>query len=78
MYRLAQRFGMDRVLHLAQEKDAGFSPKHLAESLGRINRLDRADFGLDDAAYRALRRWVTRTQRALEGRQPPARPGLGL
>ena len=78
MYRLAQRLGMDRLLHLAQEKDAGFSPKHLAESLGRINRLDRADFGLDDAAYRALRRWVTRTQQALEGRQPPEPPGLGL
>lgn len=78
VYRLAQRLGMDRLLHLAQEKDAGFSPKHLAESLGRINRLDRADFGLNDAAYRALRRWVTRTQQALEGRQPPEPPGLGL
>ena len=38
----------------------------LAESLGRINRLDQADFGIDDAAYQALGAWVDQTRDTLE------------
>ena len=68
VYGLSQRLGWPRLLALAEQKDAGFSPERLAESLGRINRLDQADFGIDDAAYRALRAWVDQTRDTLERR----------
>jgi len=78
VYHLSERFGLDRILQLAQQKDAGLSAPRLAESLGHFDRLDQADFGLDTDGYRALRRWVTSIQRQLLGRRPPEPPGLGL
>ncbi len=50
VYGLSQRLGWPRLLALAKQKDAGFSPERLAESLGRMDRLDQADSGIDDAA----------------------------
>ena len=68
VYRLSQRLGWPRLLALAEQKDAGFSPERLAESLGRMNRLDQADFGIEDADYLALRAWVDQTRETLERR----------
>lgn len=68
VYGLSQRLGLPRLLALAEQKDAGFSPERLAESLGRINRLDQADFGIDDPAYQALRAWVYQTRDTRERR----------
>ncbi len=78
VYALSQRLGLDRLIDLAQQKDAGFNRERLAESLGRIDRLDRADFGLDVTSYRRLRAWVSRTRASLEGRPPPKRSGRRL
>ncbi len=78
VYGLSQRLGWPRLLKLAKEKDAGFSPERLAESLGRIDRLDQAEFGIDTAPYQALRSWVNQTRIALEQRPPPKRPGRRL
>lgn len=75
VYGLSQRLGWPRLLELAEQKDAGFSPERLAESLGRIDRLDQAEFGVDDAAYHALRSWVNQTRSTLERHPPPKRPG---
>jgi hypothetical protein len=68
VYGLSQRLGWPRLLALAEQKDAGFSPERLAESLGRMNRLDQADFGIEDADYLALRAWVDETRETLERR----------
>ncbi|MBW3575815.1 MAG: hypothetical protein KY450_13395 [Actinobacteria bacterium] len=78
VYALSQRLGLDRLIGLAQQKDAGFNPECLAESLGRIDRLDRSDFGLDAISYRRLRAWVSQTRASLEGRPPPKRSVRGL
>jgi len=78
VYALSQRLGLDRIVDLAQQKDAGFSAERLAESLGRFDRLDRADFDTDAAFYRELRAWVTQVRRSLEGRSPPKRRGRRL
>lgn len=48
--------------------DGGFSPERLAESVGRMDSLDQADFGIDDAAHQALRAWVDQTRDTLERR----------
>lgn len=75
VFGLFQRLGWERLLDLAEQKDAGFSGERLAESLGRIDRLDQAEFGVDAAGYEALRSWVNQTRVAL-GRHPPSkRPG---
>lgn len=68
VYDLSQPLGWPRLLALAEQKDGGFSPERLAESLGRMDRLDQADFGIDDAAYQALRAWVDQTRDTLERR----------
>ena len=68
VHGLSQLLGWPRLLALAEQKDAGFSPEHLAESLGRISRLEQADFGIDDADYQALRAWVDQTRETLERR----------
>ena len=51
---VADRYGLDRLLDLAAEKDRGFDVKVFAEMLGRIDRLPRAAFPLDDTRYEAL------------------------
>ncbi len=75
VYGLSQRLGWPRLLALAEQKDAGFSPERLAESLGRMNRLDQADFGIEDADYLALRAWVDQTPTPWSGVRSPKRPG---
>lgn len=51
---VADRYGLDRLLDLAAEKDRGFDGRVFAEMLGRINRLPRAAFSLDDSRYEEL------------------------
>jgi hypothetical protein len=55
---LADRYGEDRLIELAAAKDLGFSPEHLADALASIDRLDRDQFEIGDAAYQELRRWA--------------------
>lgn len=42
--RLLDRYGTDRLLELAKEKDGGFTPERFAESLRAIDRLQPDDF----------------------------------
>lgn len=62
---LEPRYGLERLCELAVEKDRGFTPELLGEMLGRLDRLRRDEFGLDDAQYEQLRgvvaRWRERT-----------------
>jgi hypothetical protein len=78
VFGLSQRLGWPRLLDLAQRKDAGFSAEHFAESLGRIDRLDREEFGVDTATYKALRSWVNQTRSDMSRHAPPNRPGRRL
>ncbi len=51
---VADRYGLDRLLDLAAEKDRGFDARVFAEMLSRIHRLPRAAFPLDDRRYEEL------------------------
>ena len=51
---VADRYGLDRLFDLAAEKDHGFDARVFAEMLGRIDRLPRAAFPLDDTRYDEL------------------------
>lgn len=51
---VADRYGLDRLLDLASEKDRGFDAKVFAEMLDRIDRLPRAAFPLDDTRYEEM------------------------
>jgi hypothetical protein len=64
---LEPRYGLDRLCELAAEKDLGFDLAVFAEMLGRLDRLRRDEFELDDAEYEQLRSAVNRwRERALE------------
>jgi hypothetical protein len=64
---LEPRYGLDRLCELAAEKDLGFDLAVFAEMLGRLDRLRRDEFELDDAEYEQLRAAVRRWhERALE------------
>lgn len=79
VFRLAQRFGLDRLCELASAKDRGFSRERLAEALDRFERIEQKRFEVDAATFDALAQWV-RDLRAELGR-PPRRidpPGLSL
>jgi Nucleotidyl transferase AbiEii toxin, Type IV TA system len=54
------RYGLDRLCHLAAEKDRGFLPGVFADMLGQFGRLRREEFELDDAQYAQLSRTVKR------------------
>lgn len=56
---LVDRYGLERLCELAAEKDRGFDRRVLADMLGRIYRLPRAEFGMDDAGFEGL---TTRVQ----------------
>jgi predicted nucleotidyltransferase component of viral defense system len=58
VYFLARRFGTDRLLELAKEKDAGFDPSVFAEMLRAIGRLDREEFDVDDPTLDAVRAFI--------------------
>lgn len=81
---LVERYGLERLCDLAQQKDSGFQRWALADMLGYFARIPRQDFEIDDAAYAALRSEVTHWRSVLErpgpeaGRQRPEPPGLGL
>ena len=75
LYRLKQRFGPDRLLRWAAEKDPGFSRAALAERLSQIDRLPRADFALGDDAYAAMRRDIISWGQELELRLSLEPPG---
>lgn len=51
---VADRYGLERLLDLAAEKDRGFDAKVFVEMLSRLDRLPRAEFPLDDRRYEAL------------------------
>lgn len=51
---VADRYGLERLLDLAAEKDRGFDAKVFVEMLSKIDRLPRAAFPLDDPRYEAL------------------------
>ncbi len=51
---VADRYGLDRLLDLAAEKDRGFDARVFAEMLTRIDRLPKAAFALDDTQFERL------------------------
>jgi hypothetical protein len=55
---VADRYGIDRLLELASEKDSGFDAAVFAEMLRRIDRHPRAAFPLDVAQYDKLQETV--------------------
>lgn len=55
VYFLAKRFGKQRMLELAAEKDSGFDEGAFAQMLAAIDRLDREEFSVDDANLDDLR-----------------------
>lgn len=54
VYFLAQRFGKERLLEFAREKDRGFQEGAFAQMLGAIGRLDREEFAVEDAVLADL------------------------
>ena len=81
---LARRYGEGRLTELAAAKDLGFSADRLGDALAAIERLDRDQFDLGDAAYGELREWAISWADALgrlreEDRHPDRDPpDLGL
>lgn len=78
---LIERYGLDRLCELAAEKDPGFDRLVLADMLGRIGRLPRAEFAMDDAGYHDLVARVRRWAAGLSARHrdlgpPPPGPSL--
>ena len=55
LWAVADRYGLDRLLSLAAEKDRGFDAKMFAQMLTRIDRLPRVAFPLDDSQDDKLR-----------------------
>lgn len=73
VYALAQRLGVEQLLVLAREKDAGFDEYVLATMMDSIDRFTRAEFEVDDGTYARLRRFFRELrahliQRSLEQR----------
>ncbi len=54
VFSLAQRFGKDRLLELAKQKDPGFEEGVFAQMLETIRRLDREEFAVDEAVLADL------------------------
>lgn len=85
---VADRYGLDRLLGLAAEKDRGFDAKVFAEMLDKIDRLPRATFPLDDKRYEELHVAVgtwkdralayAREQERVRGTRRDRGPDLGL
>ena len=59
---LESRYGLDRLVRLAAEKDRGFSLRFFDEMLGRFERFRREEFDLSDLDYGTLSRSVPRWQ----------------
>jgi len=85
---VVDRYGLDRLLDLAAEKDSGFDANVFTEMLGRIDRLPRAAFPLDDLRYQELQVAVAtwrdralaheRGRDAVRGSRRELGPDLGL
>jgi hypothetical protein len=73
---LVDRYGLERLCQLAAEKDPGFDRRALADMLGRVHRLPRAEFGLDDTAFDGLIEQVQEWAMVLtaESREPEPPP----
>jgi hypothetical protein len=57
---LAELFGTDRLCELAADKDLGFSRRHLADALDKIDRIGRDRFEVDEHKYQEIRTWAFR------------------
>lgn len=62
---MEKRFGLERLCELAAEKDPGFRPSILADSLKGFYRLPRNEFDITDADFERLARAVERRTAAL-------------
>ncbi len=88
LWAVADRYGLDRLLSLAAEKDRGFDAKMFAQMLTRIDRLPRVAFPLDDIQYDKLQAAVdvwkelalgyVRDQERARGMRHDRGPELGL
>lgn len=56
------RYGLERLVELAAEKDHGFTPEMFAQMAGRFSRLRPEEFGLDRQQYEQLERKVREWQ----------------
>ena len=80
------RFGLDRLLEVAAEKDHGFDPLVFSDMTERFDRLRRDEFPVDDEQYsrlaRIVRIWRAQTRelgRTLDrGRDRGDDLGIGL
>ena len=54
VYRLRAFYSREQLSALAFEKDCGFEREWFAEALKRIDRRDRVEFEVDDAAFDAV------------------------
>jgi len=81
-----ERFGLDRLLEIASEKDRGFDALVFSDMTERFDRLRRDEFPLDDEQYgklaRIVRIWRAQAReigRALDrGRNLGNDRGIGL
>lgn len=55
VFYLARKLGVAAIMQLAKEKDPGFDPYILAVEIGKLDRLPRGEFPVDDATYQELR-----------------------
>jgi hypothetical protein len=55
---MESQFDLGRLFTLAAEKDRGFDPRVFADMVGRLSRLSRAEFPIDDDAYEKLQQVV--------------------
>jgi len=64
------RFGLDRLIEVAAEKDHGFDPLVFSDMTERFDRLRRDEFPVDDEQYGRLARivWIWRAQARELGR----------
>ncbi len=64
---LEPRFGLEHLFETAATKDAGFRPSVFIEMLGRIGRLTRDEFDVDDDTFQttvdAVQQWRTILER---------------
>jgi predicted nucleotidyltransferase component of viral defense system len=61
VHALEQLFGWGRLCELAADKDLGFNRRYLAETMRKIESLDREQFDLEDGEYDELRNWALRS-----------------
>lgn len=67
---LEPRFGLEHLCRLAAEKDGGFRRSVLLEMLGRLDRLPRDEFEIDDEGFESIVRSVRRWRLAVRDDEP--------